>query len=78
MSARLDVPSDPELDPEAAERLVGRLRAEITEVDVESFRPATDAQAPEGVEGTDPVTPGAVIVALRDWLADPPHGTASQ
>ncbi|MBT2393626.1 hypothetical protein J7E87_30515 [Streptomyces sp. ISL-1] len=73
---------DPELDPEAAERLARRLRAEIAELDVESVRPAPGGTAPDGAKGTDAVTLGAIVVALsasggvftalidtvRDWL----------
>ncbi|MFD7445194.1 hypothetical protein [Streptomyces sp. NPDC059909] len=78
----LDITPDPELDPEAAERPLRRLRAEIAELDVESVRPVPVGAAPEGAKGTDPVTLGAIIVALsasggvftalvetlRDWL----------
>ncbi|MEU3917753.1 hypothetical protein [Streptomyces sp. NPDC029004] len=73
---------DPELDPEAGERLMQRLRAEIAELDVESLRPGPATTAPDGAKGTDPLTLGAVVVALsasggvftalvetlRDWL----------
>ncbi|MDQ3274559.1 MAG: hypothetical protein M3Q39_05885 [Actinomycetota bacterium] len=73
---------DPELDPEASERLTYRLRAELAELDIESVRLAAGGIAPDGAKGTDPVTLGAVIVALsasdgvftrlietlRDWL----------
>jgi hypothetical protein len=73
---------DPELDPEAGERLLRHLRAELAELDVESVRPGPAATVPDGAEGTDPLTLGAVVVALsasggvftvlvetlRDWL----------
>ena len=73
---------DPELDPEACERLTRQLRSELAELDVESVVPAMGGTAPDGAKGTDPVTLGAVIVALsasggvftglietlRDWL----------
>ena len=73
---------DPELDPEACERLTRQLRTELVELDVESVVPAMGGTAPDGAKGTDPVTLGAVIVALsasggvftglietlRDWL----------
>ncbi|MFJ5259985.1 hypothetical protein ACIQAC_05850 [Streptomyces sp. NPDC088387] len=92
MEVRLVVAPDPELDAEAAERPVRQLRAEITSLDVESVRPgpvgtAADGTAPAGAapdraKGTDPVTVGAIVVALsasggvfallvetvRDWL----------
>ncbi|MGH3931105.1 MAG: effector-associated constant component EACC1, partial [Pseudonocardiaceae bacterium] len=73
---------DPELDPEAGERLTRQLRGELAELDIESIGPAADGTAPDGAKGIDPVTLGAVIVALsasggifttvietlRDWL----------
>ncbi|WP_030610725.1 effector-associated constant component EACC1 [Streptomyces fulvoviolaceus] len=78
----LVVTPDPELDPEAGERVVRRLRAEVAALDVESVRFGAGVPAPPGTKGTDPVTLGAVIVALsasggvfaalidtvRDWL----------
>jgi hypothetical protein len=74
---------DPELDTEAVERLMRGLRAEIVELDVESVRPGPSAAAPGGAKGSDPLTLGAVVVALsasggvfsvlvetvRDWLS---------
>jgi hypothetical protein len=73
---------DPGLDPDACERLTRQLRTELVELDVESVVPAMGGTAPDGAKGTDPVTLGAVIVALsasggvftglietlRDWL----------
>ncbi|WP_406131348.1 hypothetical protein [Streptomyces sp. NBC_00989] len=73
---------DPELDPEAGERLARQLRAEIAELDVDSIRPGPGGPVPDGAKGTDPVTLGAMVVALsasggvftalietlRDWL----------
>ena len=73
---------DPELDPEACERLTRWLRSELAELDVESVGLAAGGTVPDGAKGTDPVTVGAVIVALsasggvftglietlRDWL----------
>jgi hypothetical protein len=73
---------DPELDPEACERLARQLRIELAELDVESVGLAAGGTVPDGAKGTDPVTVGAVIVALsasggvftglidtlRDWL----------
>jgi len=55
---------DPELDPEACERLTRQLCAELAELDVESVGLAAAGTVPDGVKGTDPVTVGAVIVAL--------------
>ena len=73
---------DPELDPEACERLTRQLCSELAELDVESVGLAAGGTVPDGAKGTDPVTLGAVIVALsasggvftglidtlRDWL----------
>jgi len=73
---------DPELDPEAGERLARQLRSEIAELDVESVRPGPGGTVPDDAKGTDPLTLGAVVVALsasggvftalvetlRDWL----------
>ncbi len=73
---------DPELDAEAGDRLTRQLRAELAELDIESVALAAEEPVPEGAKGTDPVTVGAIIVALsasggvftalietvRDWL----------
>jgi hypothetical protein len=78
----LVVEPDPELDQEAAERLVRQLRAELGELDVESVAPAVGGVVPDGAKAADPVTIGALVVALsasggvftalietlRDWL----------
>jgi hypothetical protein len=78
----LVIAPDPELDPEAGERLARQLRSEIVELDVESVRPGPGGIVPDGAKGTDPLTLGAVVVAfsasggvftalfetLRDWL----------
>jgi hypothetical protein len=63
VSVLLVVGPDPEWDPEAGERLMRQLRAEIVELDVESVRPAPAGAAPAGAKG-DPFTLGAVVVAL--------------
>ena len=82
MKVLLVLSPDPELDSEAGERLTRQLRAEIAELDVESIRPGPGGPTPDGAKGTDPVTPGAMVVALsasggvftalieslRDWL----------
>ncbi|GHE93442.1 effector-associated constant component EACC1 [Streptomyces fumanus] len=79
----LVVVPDPELDAEAAERPVRRLRSEIAALDVDAVRPVPAGPVPDGAKGADPVTVGAVVVALsasggvftalidtvRDWLA---------
>jgi hypothetical protein len=73
---------DPDLDVEAGERLTRQLRAEIGELDVDSVARAPAGELPQGAKGVDPVTVGALIVALsasggvittligtlRDWL----------
>lgn len=82
MNVRLVIAPDPELDPEAAERLTRQLRAEIAELDVESVRPGPGGTVPDGAKATDPLTLGAIVVGLsasggvfttlvetlRDWL----------
>ena len=82
MNLLLVLEPDPELDPDACERLTRQLRTELVELDVESVVPAMGGTTPDGAKGTDPVTLGAVIVALsasggvftglietlRDWL----------
>jgi hypothetical protein len=79
----LVVAPDPELDAEDAERPVRQLRAEIARLDVDSVRPVPAGPVPEGAKGADPLTLGAIVVALsasggvltavvdtvRDWLA---------
>jgi hypothetical protein len=88
MSLLLVVVPDPELDGEASERLTRQLRAEIAKLDVESVGLATGGGVPDGAKAADPVTVGAIVVALsasggvfhalvetlRDWLAR--HGRA--
>lgn len=78
----LVVHPDRDTDEESGERLVRQLRAELSELDIESVRPAPGDVLPEGAKGADPVTVGAVIVALsasggvftavvetvKDWL----------
>jgi membrane-associated two-gene conflict system component 1 (EACC1) len=82
LRVRLVVRPDPELDPAAVERLTRQVRAEITQLDVESVALAPGEAAPAGAKGSDPVTLGALVVAmsasggvftalidtLRDWL----------
>jgi hypothetical protein len=74
---------DPELDLEAGERVARRLKAEISDLDVESVHPGPGVPAPDAAKGSDTVTLGAIVVALsasggvltalvetvRDWLA---------
>ena len=83
VSVLLVLKPDPELEPEAGERLIRQLRAELAVLDIESVGLAGGGPAPDGAKGVDPVTVGAVIVALsasggvfttvietvREWLA---------
>jgi hypothetical protein len=73
---------DPDSDADAADRLTRQLRAELTELDVESVDPVAAGTTPDGAKGPDPVTLGALLVAfstsggvftglidtVRDWL----------
>jgi hypothetical protein len=73
---------DPKLDMEEGERLARQLRAEVAELDVESVAFAAGGAVPAGAKAADPVTVGALVVALsasggvftslietvRDWL----------
>jgi hypothetical protein len=73
---------DAELDDEAGERLSRQLRRELAELAVDSVRAAPGEALPDGAKGADPVTVGAIILAmsasggvftavietLRDWL----------
>ena len=83
VSMLLVLTPDPELDLEAGQRLARQLRAELAELDIESVGLAGGGSAPDDAKGADPVTVGAVIVALSasggvfttvietvcDWLA---------
>ncbi|WP_406458138.1 hypothetical protein OH768_28095 [Streptomyces sp. NBC_01622] len=71
-------------DREETERLVARVRTELRELDLDALQLhiAPGAVAPSGAKGVDPVTVGAVVLALsapggvlialvetlRDWL----------
>jgi hypothetical protein len=82
VSVLLVLEPDPELDAEAFDRLARRLRVEVAELDVESVGLASGGTVPDGAKAADPVTVGAVVVALsasggvftalietlRDWL----------
>jgi hypothetical protein len=54
----------PELDTEDRERLTRQLRAEIAELDVESVAFAAGGAVPAGAKAADPITVGALVVAL--------------
>jgi Effector Associated Constant Component 1 len=82
LSLRLVLEPDPESDPEVRERLIRQLRAELSELDVESADLAAGGPAPDNAKAADPVSLGAIVVALsasggvftsvvetlRDWL----------
>jgi hypothetical protein len=82
VSVLVELEPDSELDPEHVERLTRQLRAELAELDVESVGLAAGGMAPEGTKAADPVTVGAIVVALsasggvftsvietlRDWV----------
>ncbi|PKV89168.1 hypothetical protein [Streptomyces sp. TLI_146] len=82
MEVLLALAPDEESDAEEAERLVRRLRTELRELGVDVLRPEPVGQLPPGAKGSDPVTVGAIVVALsasggvftvlidtlRDWL----------
>jgi hypothetical protein len=64
VSVLLVLQPDPELDAEACDRLARRLRVEVAELDVESVGPASGGTAPDGAKAADPLTVGALVVAL--------------
>jgi hypothetical protein len=82
LTVRLVVEPDPESDPEVCDRLTRQLRAELSELDVESADLAAGGPAPDHAKAADPVSLGAIVVALsasggvftsvvetlRDWL----------
>lgn len=51
-------------DAEEVDHLTRRLRAEIAELDVEAVTAATGVASPDGAKSADPVTIGALVVAL--------------
>ncbi|MBV9767672.1 MAG: hypothetical protein JOZ48_22725 [Acidobacteriaceae bacterium] len=79
----LVVESEPDVDPDEVDRLVRQLRAELTDLDVESVALVTSESAPLGAKGGDPFSLGALLITLtatggvftvliettRDWLA---------
>ncbi|MDV9172449.1 hypothetical protein R6V09_20370 [Streptomyces sp. W16] len=85
MDVLLGLAPDGAADQEEAERFVGRLRAELRGLDIDAMRvhaSMSDAVPPAGAKAVDPVTVGAVVLALsasggvlptlvetlRDWL----------
>ena len=82
MDVLLGLTPDGDADREEAERLATRLRAEIRGLDIDTLHALSDGAPPEGAKAVDPVTVGAVVLAvsapggvlatlvgtLRDWL----------
>ncbi|BCY10790.1 hypothetical protein [Actinoplanes sp. L3-i22] len=64
MTVGLVLTPDPEIDDEAADRLTRRLVAEISELDVDRIERVGPGELPSGAKAADPVTIGAIIVAL--------------
>jgi hypothetical protein len=62
----LTLAPDPEqeLDDEGCERLTRQLRAELAVLDVDSIDSVIGIAAPDGAKAADPVTLGAIVVAL--------------
>jgi hypothetical protein len=79
VAVRLEPDSD--ADAEETDRLARRLRAELTELDLD-LTAVADGEIPPGAKGVDPVTVGSLMVAfsasggvftglvetLKDWL----------
>jgi hypothetical protein len=82
LNVALVVLPDGEAGSEEGDQLVRRLRAELSELDVQSISMAAAGTVPAGSKAGDPVTLGAIVVALsasggivsalietvRDWL----------
>lgn len=79
----LVVKSELDVDPDEVDRLVRQLRAELTDLDVESVAAASSEKSPPGAKGGNLLHVGALLVtlsatggvfsvlieAVRDWLA---------
>jgi hypothetical protein len=79
----LVVESEPGVDPDALDRSVRQLRAELKDLDVESVTPLTLGNAPPGAKGVDLSSLGDLLITLpasggvftvlietvRDWVA---------
>jgi hypothetical protein len=79
----LVVESELDGDPDALDRSVRQLRAELKDVDVESVAPLTAGTVPPDAKGIDPSSLGALLITLpatdgvvtvlietvRDWFA---------
>lgn len=64
MDVLLVVQPDPQVDVEQVERLIRQLRHALSDVQVDAIRPVTNADVPEGAKAADPVTVGAILVAM--------------
>lgn len=60
----LGLTPDSAADAEKSERLTTRLRAELRGLDIYTLQVLADAAPPEGAKAVDPVTAGAVVLAL--------------
>jgi hypothetical protein len=83
VDVRLELQPDPESDPDDQELALRRLRRELSEFDAGVVRPVAGPATPPGSKATDPVTIGAVVLALsasggvfvaivetvKDWLS---------
>lgn len=83
VDVRLELQTDSESDPEDRELAIRRLRRELSEFDIGVVRPVDAPVTPPGSKATDPVTIGAIVLALsgsggvfvaivetvKDWLS---------
>ncbi len=60
----LNIDAGPEADAEELEQLTRQLRGELTELDVETVNLVRAGEAPRGAKAGDPITWGALLVAL--------------
>lgn len=64
MDVLLGLTPDGAADAEESERLTIRLRAEVRRLDIYTLQVLADGAPPEGAKAVDPVTAGAVVLAL--------------
>lgn len=79
----LDLESEPDVEPNEADRLVRQLRSELKNLDVDSVTRVTAENMPVGAKGVDSWSVGALMITfaatggvftalietVRDWLA---------
>jgi membrane-associated two-gene conflict system component 1 (EACC1) len=79
----LVVESEPDVEPDEAERSIRQLCAELKDLDVESVASPIGNNTPRGAKGVEPFSLGALLITLaatggvftalietaRDWLA---------